>query len=215
MPARSFLSRRSLAALAALAVLGIAVLAFVLYGKAGGAGNQAAGECRDSVQKSAALVPLAKGEVAGLKPLATPRPMPELAFEGPKGPITLADFKGRTVLFNLWATWCVPCRTEMPALDRLQTELGGADFAVVALNMDTRNVEKVPVWLKENQISALSLYTDQPGNAFQKLRKEALLTGLPTTLLVDGKGCLLAEMSGPAEWSGAEAVALIRAAVGK
>ena len=86
---------------------------------------------------------------------------------------------------------------------------------MVALNMDTRNVEKVPVWLKENQISALSLYTDQPGNAFQKLRKEALLTGLPTTLLVDGKGCLLAEMSGPAEWSGAEAVALMRAAVGK
>ena len=215
MFARQSLSKRTIAALAAVMLLGIAGLALVLYGRGGGSGNQAAGECRDSLQKSALLAPLAKGDIAGLRLVKTPRPAPQIGFDGPKGPMTLADFKGRAVLFNLWATWCVPCRTEMPSLDRLQAGLGGADFSVVALNMDTRNVEKVPVWLKDNQINALTLYTDQEGKAFQALRKEGLLTGLPTTLLVDEKGCLLAEMSGPAEWAGGDAVALLKVLAGK
>ena len=215
MLTRLSLSKRSIGALAAVVLLGIGGLALVLYGKAGGSGNQSAGECRDAAQKSALLTPLAKGEIAGLRFLKAPRPAPDIGFDSPNGPITLAAFKGKTVLFNLWATWCVPCRTEMPSLDRLQTSLGGADFAVVALNMDTRNVEKVPVWLKENQISALTLFTDQEGKAFQNLRKEGLVTGLPTTLLVDDKGCLLAEMAGPAEWSSVEALAMLKAAAGK
>jgi len=215
MPARFSLSKRSIAALAVFMVLGIAVLAFVLYGKGGGAGNQRTGECRDQAQKSAALAPLIKGEIAALRLVKTPRLAPDLEFDGPNGPVKLADFKGRMVLFNLWATWCVPCRTEMPSLDRLQSNLGGKDFAVVALNMDTRNIEKVPQWLKENEITALSLYTDQQGKAFQALRKEGLVTGLPTTLLVDDKGCLLAEMAGPADWAGAEAVAVLKAMVGR
>ena len=215
MLARSSLSKRSKAAVVAVLVLGIAGLAFVLYGRAGGSGNQAAGECRDLGEKSASLAPLAKGDIAGLRFVKTPRPVPEITFEGPNGPMTLAHFKGRAVLFNLWATWCVPCRTEMPSLDRLQSSLGGENFSVVALNMDTRNVEKVPGWLKDNGISALTLYTDQQGKAFQALRKEGLVTGLPTTLLVDDKGCLLAEMSGPADWAGADAVGLVKAMVGK
>ncbi|MEI6398579.1 MAG: thiol:disulfide interchange protein, partial [Pseudomonadota bacterium] len=81
--------------------------------------------------------------------------------------------------------------------------------------MDTRNVEKVPQWLADNLIKALTLYTDQQGKAFQALRKEGLVTGLPTTLLVDNKGCLLAEMAGPADWAGTEAIELLKAAVGK
>ncbi len=215
MPTRLSLSKRSMTALVALVLVGIAGLALVLYGKAGGSGNQAAGECSASAQKSDSLAPLAKGEIAGLRLVKVPRPASEIEFEGPNGPLTLASFRGRTVLFNLWATWCVPCRTEMPSLDRLQTELGGADFAVVALNMDTRNVEKVPAWLKDNQISALTLYTDQQGKAFQSLRKEGLVTGLPTTLVVDDRGCLLAEMAGPAEWAGAEATAFLKAVMGR
>ncbi len=215
MLARSPLSKRSIAALAVFFLLGIAGLVLVLYGKAGGSGNQAAGECRDLGEKTAALTPLVKGEIAGLRFMKPPRLAPDIAFESPKGPITLASFKGRTVLFNLWATWCVPCRTEMPSLDRLQTSLGGENFSVVALNMDTRNVEKVPQWLSENGIGALTLYTDQQGKGFQALRKEGLLTGLPTTLLIDEKGCLLAEMSGPADWAGSDAIAMLKAMVGK
>jgi thiol-disulfide isomerase/thioredoxin len=101
----------------------------------------------------------------------------------------------------------------MPSLDRLQSNLGGDHFTVLALNMDTRNVEKIPQWLSDNQIKALTLYTDQQGKAFQSLRKEGLVTGLPTTLLVDDTGCLLAELSGPADWSGADAIAVIKAAM--
>jgi thiol-disulfide isomerase/thioredoxin len=215
MPERLSLSKRTIAALAVVIALGIAVLVVVLYGKGGGAGNQATGECRDSVQKSAALAPFIKGEIAALRLIKTPRPAPDLEFDGTNGPVKLGDFKGRTVLFNLWATWCVPCRTEMLSLDRLQASLGGADFTVVALNMDTRNVEKVPGWLSDNQIKALTLYTDAQGKAFQALRKEGLVTGLPTTLVVDDKGCLLAEMAGPAEWAGVEALAVLKAVVGK
>ncbi|MGQ8714558.1 TlpA disulfide reductase family protein, partial [Klebsiella pneumoniae] len=78
-----------------------------------------------------------------------PKPTPALAFTGPDGkPRTLDDLKGRTVLLNLWATWCAPCKAEMPALDRLQGALGGPDFEVVALNVDTRNPDRPPAWLR-------------------------------------------------------------------
>jgi thiol-disulfide isomerase/thioredoxin len=101
----------------------------------------------------------------------------------------------------------------MPALDHLQKTLGGDQFEVLALNMDTRNPEKVPQWLKENGIAALALYTDAEGKAFQTLRKESLVTGLPTTFLVDAKGCVLGGMAGPAEWDSADALALLTSVI--
>ena len=127
--------------------------------------------------------------------------------------ITSQSLRGRVVLVNVWATWCLPCRAEMPALDHLQKTLGGDQFEVLALNMDTRNPEKVPQWLKENGIAALTLYTDAEGKAFQTLRKESLVTGLPTTFLVDAKGCVLGGMAGPAEWDSADALALLTSVI--
>lgn len=213
MSDRTKFSRRSLIALAALGILFI--LAAVLYGRGGGAGNQAYAECAGSADISVKIARVAVGGVAALQAEKNPRPLPDFTFSGPNGPTNRKDFLGKPYLLNVWATWCVPCREEMPALDALQGEKGGANFSVLALNMDTRNVEKVPQWLKDNGVSHLALYQDSEGKAFQTLRREGLVTGLPTTILVDERGCMVARMAGPAAWNGPDAINVIEALTGK
>jgi thiol-disulfide isomerase/thioredoxin len=175
----------------------------------GGRGNAAPELCADSAALSERGASFYRGDIAAMRAVTPPRPLPTFAFASAEGPKTLADFKGRIVLFNLWATWCVPCREEMPALDRLEAERGSQNFTVLALNMDTRNTERVPQWLDDNNIKKLARYTDAEGKAFQALRKDGLVTGLPTTLLIGRDGCLIGAMSGPAKWDGADALALI------
>ncbi len=110
------------------------------------------------------LDPLVHGEIAALSLAKPARLAPDLAFTGSDGkPLRLADFKGRTVLLNLWATWCVPCRQEMPALDKLQAKLGGADFEVVAVNVDTARLDRPKVFLKDAGVSNLAFYADPHG----------------------------------------------------
>ncbi|MGL4975549.1 MAG: thiol:disulfide interchange protein TlpA [Bosea sp. (in: a-proteobacteria)] len=176
-----------------------------------------AGSCaRPDATKVAAFRQLATGEMAAVQIAAQPNAMPKLAFNASDGtPRTLADFKGRTVLLNLWATWCAPCRKEMPALDALQAELGGPDFEVVAINIDTRNLEKPREWLRENNISRLAYYGDPQAAVFQALKTAGKAVGMPTTLLIDGRGCELALLHGPAEWASADGKKLIRAALGR
>src|SRR5579872_3812684 len=99
--------------------------------------------CRPAVQLAKKIAPLARGEVAAVNVAKSPLKVPDLAFTDSTGkPLTLADLRGRTVLLNLWATWCVPCRVEMPTLDALQAKLGGPGFEVVAVNIDTRDPNK-------------------------------------------------------------------------
>src|SRR5947208_16348763 len=96
--------------------------------------------CLPAVETARRLTPLIHGEIAALSPAAAPKRLPERAFPDAAGQSKkLADWRGRTVLLNLWATWCVPCRKEMPALDALQDKLGGPGFEVVAVNIDTRD----------------------------------------------------------------------------
>ena len=127
--------------------------------------------------------------------------------------LTLADFKGRTVLLNLWATWCVPCRKEMPALDRLQAKLGGPDFEVVAVNIDTRDPDKPRNFLKDANLTRLGYFTDDKAKVFQDLKSVGRALGMPTSVLVDGKGCEIATIAGPADWASEDAVKLISAAL--
>ena len=177
---------------------------------------EGAGECRASRPAAERLKPLAKGEIAALAVNAAPKPPPAIAFTGPDGQAAgLSDFRGRTILVNLWATWCVPCRQEMPALDKLQTELGGQDFQVVAINVDTRNPDKPKAWLQENGIRNLAYYADPAGKLLQVLQKSGHVVGLPTTFVVDPSGCEIALLKGPAEWDSPEALAFMRAALGR
>lgn len=171
--------------------------------------------CAGTVERVRTFAPLAKGELAALALASEPRRLPPLAFTDSAGkPVTLADFKGRVVLLNLWATWCVPCRKEMPALDQLQARLGGPDFEVVAINLDTRDPDKPRAFLSEIGVSSLAYFADPATKTFQALRSVGRGFGLPTTILIDRDGCEMAYLAGPAEWGGADAEALVKAAVG-
>ena len=113
------------------------------------------------------IAPFAKGEVAAVTPAARPLLVPDLVFQDASGAQKkLSDWRGRTVLLNLWATWCVPCRKEMPALDELQAKLGGNDFEVVAVNIDTRDLEKPKTWLKEAGITLARLFQRRESQGF-------------------------------------------------
>jgi thiol-disulfide isomerase/thioredoxin len=183
----------------------------------GGLKRNATGDpaCRPAVELARKLAPLAQGEVAALTMATAPLRLPDLAFEDAEGmPKKLSDWHGRTVLVNLWATWCVPCRKEMPALESLQTKLGGPNFEVVAVNIDTRDPEKPKNFLKENDLTRLGYFSDQKAKVFQDLKAIGRALGMPTSVLVDGQGCEIATIAGPAEWGSDDAVKLITAAMG-
>ena len=152
------------------------------------------------------LAPLAHGEVAALTMATAPLRLPDLAFEDADGkPRKLSDWRGRTVLVNLWATWCVPCRREMPALESLQTKLGGPDFQVVAVNIDTRDPDKPRNFLKDANLTRLGFFSDQKAKVFQDLKSIGRALGMPTSVLVDGQGCEIATIAGPADWASDDA----------
>jgi len=210
---RSALTRRIPIAVAAVLVGGIA--GFIgIHGLSGLKGAGGDPTCRAAVDTAKRIAPLAHGEVAALTMASQPLKLPDLAFEDGDGkPKKLSDWQGKTVLVNLWATWCVPCRKEMPALERLQTQLQGPNFEVVAINIDTRDPEKPRNFLKEANLTRIGNYNDQKAKVFQDLKSIGRALGMPTSVLVDAKGCEIATIAGPAEWDSDDAVELIRAAV--
>jgi thiol-disulfide isomerase/thioredoxin len=212
-----FLTSRTRPLLVGVVALGAVGAAAAWYGLARhGAAVTAANECTVAKPVADRLKPLAKGELAAVGVSNTPKPPPEIAFAGPEGQQrNLSNFKGKTILVNLWATWCVPCRQEMPALDKLQAEFGGSDFEVVAINVDTRNPDKPKAWLQENGIRNLVYYADPSGKLLQTLQKSGHVVGLPTTFVVDSSGCEVALLKGPAEWASPEAFTFVRTALGR
>ena len=197
--------------------LAVAILGgLALYGSGPKLGNLAAAvPCADAQAAVKRIAPLARGEVAALDTANGPKPTASVAFKGPDGAdIDLGRLKGRTLLVNLWATWCAPCKAEMPALDALQAELGGERFAVVAINVETRNLDKPPRWLEDNGIGHLAYYGDPDGRVLPAIQQQTGTIGLPTTLLIDASGCEIGVMKGPAQWSSEDGKTLIRAAIG-
>ncbi len=211
------LAKKYLAMILAGGVAGVLVGLAGVYGFSALTGN-AGGDatCRPAVELAKKLAPLARGEVAAVNVAKSPLKVPDLAFQDAGGkPLTLANWRGRTVLLNLWATWCVPCRKEMPALDALQQKLGSPDFQVVAINIDTRDPGKPKAFLKELGIDKLAYYADPTAKTFQDLKAIGRAFGMPTTLLVDRQGCEIGTIAGPAEWASDDAVKLIQAALSK
>lgn len=204
---------KTFAAFGALALIALGGVA-AFYSVQGRAGNS--GSCAAAAATAEKLRPLARGELAAVEVAKASQPLPNLAFNGPDGqPTTLSAFKGRTVLVNLWATWCLPCLHEMPSLDALQGTLGGQDFAVVAINIDTRNLEKPKTWLAERKIDQLGYYADPEAKVFQDLRSAKKIEGMPVSFLVDPSGCELAMLQGPADWASQDALSFIRTALGR
>ena len=206
--------RRKFALIAAAAVAALGVAA--VYGIAAYGRNGDAGACAPALATAKRIAPLARGEVAAVSVADTGLQLPALAFKDASGADkSLADFKGRTVLFNLWATWCVPCRKEMPALATLQQKLGGPEFEVVAVNIDTRNLDKPKTWLQQAGVTGLAYYADASAKVFQELKSVGKAVGMPTSLLIDGAGCEIAYLAGPAEWASDDGLALVKAALQK
>ena len=201
-----------------LSLLVASVLVGVALGYAGirALADRTAGDpaCRPAVALAQQIAPLAQGEVAALTMATTPLRVPDLSFEDAEGkPKKLSDWRGRTVLVNLWATWCVPCRREMPALDHLQGRLGGPDFEVVAVNIDTRDPDKPKDFVRQANLTHLGYFSDAGARAFQELKGVGRALGMPTSVLVDGQGCEIATIAGPAEWASDDAIKLISAAL--
>ena len=171
--------------------------------------------CAAKAERAKKVAAQATGQVAALLPADPPQSLKSLAFNGPDGkPMTIADHAGKTVLLNLWATWCAPCRAEMPALDALQKEKGSDRFEVIAVNVDTGDDAKPKKFLGEIGVQTLGFYRDPTIALFNDVKTRGLALGLPVTMLIDGEGCLIAHMNGPAEWSGPDARRLVDTALG-
>jgi thiol-disulfide isomerase/thioredoxin len=219
MTTRKPLGLPSLKWIAMAAIAGVVAGAAAVYVKETGIGNgggeTASAECKLARDRVASVTPLMKGQVAAMVAAYEPRKLTAVSFNGPDGkPLTLDHFAGKTVLLNLWATWCVPCREEMPALNALEKEMGSDRFQVVPVNIDTGDDEKPKTFLTEIGVDALQLYRDNTISVFNNLKKEGLAMGLPVTLLIDDKGCLISAMNGPAAWDSEDAKALIKGAIG-
>lgn len=170
--------------------------------------------CRPADQLARRIAPLARGQVASFTMAAIPRSFRELGLRDESGKDKkLADWRGRTVLLYTWATWCVPCRNEMPILDAFGAKLGGSGFDIVAVDVQPRDPAKSKAWLGEVGAKRLSYFSDPDSKLFKSLHDAGKMRGLPTSLLLDGAGCELATHPGPVPWTSDDAIKLVRAAI--
>jgi thiol-disulfide isomerase/thioredoxin len=193
-----------------VAGLGVAIAAWFYLGNAATANS-----CPVQSMQAQVIDAAATGQLAALNGTGEGRGYADMAFKDAAGAdMSVADFKGKSLLVNFWASWCVPCREEMPALNALEKEMGSDRFQVVPVNIDTGDDEKPKTFLTETGVDALQLYRDNTIGVFNSLKKEGLAFGLPVTLLLNDKGCLISAMNGPAAWDSEDAKALIKGAIG-
>jgi thiol-disulfide isomerase/thioredoxin len=204
--------RWQLPVLLGLAGLGVAIAAWFYLGNAAQAKS-----CPIQPMQAQVIDAAATGQLAALNGTGEGRGYADMAFKDASGKdVTIADFKGKALLVNFWASWCVPCREEMPALDELATDYNSEKFAVLPINLDIGpgGLEKAQQFLDEGQFQNLPLYADNTFAAFDRLKREAVAVGLPATLLLDPEGCELAVLQGPAEWHSKDGRAVVEALIG-
>lgn len=199
-------------AAAGVVVVAGSIAAWLVLGNAGTANECAAQAPQAQIVDAAAI-----GELAALNATGGGRGYADMAFKDEAGTeMSVADFAGKFLLVNFWASWCVPCREEMPALDAIATEYNSDKFMVLPINLDIGEggLEKAKAFLDEGQFQNLPLYADNSFAAFERLKREAVAIGLPATLLLDPEGCELAVLQGPAEWHSPDGKAVIEALIG-
>lgn len=153
---------------------------------------------------------LLKGGVARFVLAPSPKPLPDLAFtDAEDKPLKLADYKGKAVLLNFWATWCAPCVKEMPSLDKLQAEMGKDRFVVIPLSLDGPSKPKVAPFYADKKLANLGIYFDKG----KKVMSALDVSVLPTSILIDAQGRELGRLEGEADWDKPEALALMKAAM--
>jgi thiol-disulfide isomerase/thioredoxin len=162
-----------------------------------------ASTCPVRAEAARSIDEVARGELAALMASTHWRDYSDIAFQDADGnPITLKDFAGKKLLINFWATWCAPCREEMPYLDALEEAYGGDDFEVVAISLDmgSDGPTAASLFLEEIGADYLKLFADPSYRLFERLRNDGVTLGLPATVLVDERGCELGVLQGPAKW---------------
>lgn len=166
-------------------------------------------------KKTIAIQTAATGSFAHMRFIDTPLDMNTLSFKDIQGKDhKFAEFNGKPILINLWAIWCVPCRTEMPELAQLKRELGGENFDVIAINIDkVASPEKIQQFLQDIHADNLVYYRDETMNIFNDMRKQGIALGLPITLLIDKNGYLIASYNGAAPWANDDAKTLMKAVI--
>jgi thiol-disulfide isomerase/thioredoxin len=202
--------RASVYALIAVAAAVVGVHTYLRIGESA-APDTAPAPVRADAAAPVGGTPPAGSAQSGLRIHDAPRALPEVQFtDGDWRDLTLAAFRGKVVLLNLWATWCGPCREEMPTLDRLQATLGGPDFQVVALSIDQEGIYAVQDFYEELGLEALEVYVDD------SMRAASLLgaPGIPATLLIDRDGREIARKLGPAQWDSDEIIEQLRHHIG-
>ena len=202
-------------AVAALLV-GAGLYAFLGSSDNGEQVADAGGSCSISDQFRTDLDKAAHGELAAFTVVDDPSDVTDLKFRDANGgDVSIADWKGRTVLLNLWATWCAPCRREMPHLDALEAELGGDKFEVVPISLDTGSTEKPKAFYQEINLKNLPFFHDGTLETLNNLKRKNLAFGLPATLLIDRRGCVVGNLNGPAEWASDDAKALVNVVINR
>lgn len=191
-------------------VAAISLDAAIYVEKGGNSNGPDTFQLASTSMKLAGINPFSKGTMATFVVRKTPRDFANVKFrDGTGEKLSLKDWRGKIVLLNLWATWCAPCRHEMPGLDRLQGAMGGDNFEVVAVSIDRKGVAAAQGFLDEIKTKNLRLYIDKTA----KISREAEAFGMPTTILINREGKELGRMIGPAEWDSNQAKALITAAI--
>lgn len=191
--------RLSLAAVLVVALAGSAAAAFFAVG------DDFSGTTGDGHP------PAFRGGMEAFRPNDPPRAAPDVAFTDAAGHrLSLADFRGKVVLLNFWATWCGPCVKEMPSLDRLQAKLGGDRFTVVAVSVDRQGLDVVRPFLARTAVQNLTTYLDPHGDSMRTFG----IQGLPTSFIIDRTGHVAGRLEGGANWDTPEAEALMRYYIG-
>ena len=189
-----------------IALLFVAAAGYGVYGFKGEPRKQEVVEA--AVPAGGFSKAFATGSLAGFIIHPQRKDIAAFSFANDKGQtLDLSKWKGRVVLLNLWATWCAPCRKEMPDLSKLQTALGGPDFEVVALSLDRKGLAASQAFLKETGVSNLAAYVQPDGKPLAAL--EAL--GLPATILIDRNGKEAGRILGSVDWASPEAQAMVKA----
>lgn len=133
----------------------------------------------------------------------------DATIQTPTGETKLSAFKGKTILINLWATWCPPCRHEMPYLDQLQAKLGGDAFEVVAIGLDFKGLRAITSYFERHELKNLAAYADTKSAVVKVLKAE----GMPVSILIDSAGREVGRLPGIAKWDSEEAIALIQSVI--
>ncbi len=209
LPCR-FQPRRVLVLALVSAAIALAITLWV------GNNSSQAASCPANTVEAAKLDAAALGELAAVTGTGKGRSYADMALKDAAGkPLTVESFAGKRLLINFWASWCVPCREEMPALDALAAKYNSDTFMVLPVNTGETDPAKGAAFLAENNWANLPLY--QEANGFEiinRLKTSAVSAGLPASVLVDEKGCELAVLQGPAEWDSPDGHGLIEAFLG-